>query len=63
MQLTWDEVAAIPDDAPLRCADVQLQKRMVELMDEKREAGDTLAAYSKSLLAGCRVLVHIRRGT
>ena len=52
LQLTWDEVAAIPDDAPLRCADVQLQKRMVELIDEKREAGDTLGGIFEVVARG-----------
>lgn len=42
LSLTWDQVAAIPDDAPLRCANAQLQQEMVELIDQKREAGDTL---------------------
>ncbi len=42
LQLTWDEIAAIPEDAPLRCSDVTAQQRMVELIDQKRESGDTL---------------------
>ena len=42
LNLTWDEIAAIPPDAPLRCADQQAQARMIELIDEKRQAGDTL---------------------
>jgi chorismate synthase len=42
LELSWDEVAAIPDEAPLHCADGQLQQQMIELIDAKREAGDTL---------------------
>ncbi|MFL6227542.1 MAG: chorismate synthase, partial [Pyrinomonadaceae bacterium] len=42
LQLSWEEIAAIPDDAPLRCADTEAQRRMVELIDETRRAGDTL---------------------
>jgi chorismate synthase len=42
LELSWNEVAAIPDDAPLHCADGQLQQQMIELIDAKREAGDTL---------------------
>src|SRR5882762_9011238 len=42
MQLTWDEIAAIPEDAPLRCFDSRAQQLMIELIDKKRESGDTL---------------------
>ncbi len=42
LELSWEEVAAIPDDAPLRCGDGQLQQQMIELIDMKREAGDTV---------------------
>ncbi|MEJ7712251.1 MAG: chorismate synthase [Pyrinomonadaceae bacterium] len=42
LELTWEEVSAIPDDAPLRCADQEAQERMVTLIDETRRAGDTL---------------------
>jgi len=42
LQLTWDEIAAIPEDAPLRCFDSRAQQLMIELIDKKRESGDTL---------------------
>src|SRR5229473_3221099 len=42
LQLTWDEIAAIPEDAPLRCSDSRAQQLMIELIDKKRESGDTL---------------------
>ncbi|HZE62835.1 MAG TPA: chorismate synthase [Pyrinomonadaceae bacterium] len=42
LQLTWDEIAAIPEDAPLRCFDSRVQQLMIELIDKKRESGDTL---------------------
>ncbi len=42
LELTWTDVDAIPDDAPLRCADAGAQQKMVALIDAKREAGDTL---------------------
>jgi chorismate synthase len=41
-ELPWEMIAAIPADAPLRCADVESQARMIELIDEKRREGDTL---------------------
>ena len=42
LELSWDAISSIPDDAPLRCADAAAQQRMMELIDQKREAGDTL---------------------
>jgi chorismate synthase len=42
LELPWNQIAAIPDEAPLRCADPQLQQQMIELIDQTREAGDTL---------------------
>src|SRR5919199_4120088 len=40
LEITWERVAAIPDEAPLRCADAEAQDRMVALIDEKRREGD-----------------------
>lgn len=42
LEIAWQEIIAIPDDAPLRCADGKAQTRMTELIDEKRREGDTL---------------------
>ncbi len=42
LELTFDQIAAIPDDAPLRCADDVAQQQMIAAIDQKREAGDTL---------------------
>jgi chorismate synthase len=56
VELTWDEIAAIPEDAPLRCGDAGAQGRMVELIDEARRAGDTLGGVfevaARGLVAG-----------
>lgn len=52
LELTWDEAAAIPDDAPLRCADGEAQAKMVELIDEKRRAGDTLGGIFEVIARG-----------
>ena len=53
LELSWAEVAAIPDDAPLRCADKKLQQQMIELIDAKREAGDTLGGVFEVVARGC----------
>src|SRR5215470_14613912 len=42
LELTWKEIAAIADDAPLHCADDDAQQRMIELIDKTRHEGDTL---------------------
>jgi len=52
LELGWNEIAGIPDDAPLRCADVDAQRRMVELIDQKREAGDTLGGIFEVVARG-----------
>ena len=38
----WDEIAAIPTDSPLNCADVSAEKDMIALIDQAKENGDTL---------------------
>ncbi|MGH9902658.1 MAG: chorismate synthase, partial [Pyrinomonadaceae bacterium] len=52
LELSWDEIAAIPDDAPLRCADAEAQARMVTLIDETRRAGDTLGGVFETVARG-----------
>ena len=52
LELLWTEISAIPDDAPLRCADIEEQKQMVQLIDSKREAGDTLGGIFEVVARG-----------
>jgi chorismate synthase len=56
LELNWEEIAAIPDDAPLRCGDAVAQARMIELIDERRREGDTLGGVfevvSRGVVAG-----------
>jgi chorismate synthase len=52
LELAWEEIAVIPNDAPLRCADVETQARMVELIDEKRREGDTLGGIFEVVARG-----------
>jgi len=42
LELGWLEIASIPDDAPLHCADPHAQQQMIDLIDQKRSEGDTL---------------------
>ncbi len=52
LELTWDAVSAIPEDAPLRCSDAAAQQRMIELIDQKRESGDTLGGIFEVIARG-----------
>ncbi len=42
LELSWQQIAVIPDDAPLHCANAEAQQQMIELIDQKRSEGDTL---------------------
>lgn len=52
LHLSWEQVVAIPEDAPLTCGDDQIQQQMVELIDAKREAGDTLGGIFEVIASG-----------
>ena len=52
LELSWSDISKISDDAPLRCADAEQQQRMVELIDAKREAGDTLGGIFEVVARG-----------
>jgi chorismate synthase len=52
LQLEWDSIAAIPADAPLRCADTEAQARMIALIDEAKHAGDTLGGVFEVVAHG-----------
>jgi chorismate synthase len=48
----WEAIAAVGDDRPLRCADPELEARMVELVDNARRAGDTLGGIFEVVVRG-----------
>ena len=52
LTVDWDAISGIADDAPLRCADVEAQQRMVELIDETKRAGDTLGGIFEVVARG-----------
>ena len=52
LELSWTEISTIPDDAPVRCADPAVQQEMVQLIDIKREAGDTLGGVFEVVARG-----------
>src|SRR5437870_4541830 len=52
LELSWEEIAAIPEEAPLRCGDTKAQQRMIELIDRTREAGDTIGGVFEVVARG-----------
>jgi chorismate synthase len=52
LELTFDQIAAIPEDAPLRCADEETQQHMIELIDQKKSEGDTLGGIFEVVARG-----------
>jgi chorismate synthase len=56
LEITWDEIEGIPSDSPLNCADSEMQSRMIRLIDEAKEQGDTLGGIlevvAKGVVAG-----------
>ncbi|MCM3900293.1 MAG: chorismate synthase [Pyrinomonadaceae bacterium] len=52
LELSWDQIAAISEEAPLRCADLEIQQRMIESIDQRREAGDTLGGVFEVVARG-----------
>lgn len=52
LELPWAQIAAIPETAPLHCADETIQQRMIELIDEKKREGDTLGGIFEVMVRG-----------
>ncbi len=52
---TWDEIAAIPADAPLNCVDPRSQNEMIELIDTVKVEGDTLGGIFEVVARGLPV--------
>jgi chorismate synthase len=52
LHLTFDQIAAIADDAPLNCADKDAQQKMIELIDQKKSEGDTLGGIFEVVARG-----------
>jgi chorismate synthase len=42
LALTFEQIRAIADDAPLHCADADVERQMTAEIDRAREAGDTM---------------------
>lgn len=52
LSVTWDEIASIPEESPLRCADKGVEAAMMVLVDEAKEQGDTLGGIFEVVVKG-----------
>jgi chorismate synthase len=52
LAVTFEQIAAIDDEAPLHCADEALQQQMIEAIDAARAAGDTLGGAFEVVVRG-----------
>ena len=50
--VSFDEARRLPDDDPLRCADADLQQRMIAAIDAAKDAGDTLGGAFEVIVRG-----------
>jgi len=51
----WEEIIAIPADAPLNCADDTVQLQMTRLIDQAKKDGDTLGGIFEVVAKGVPV--------
>lgn len=51
-EVTFDEIAHLPEDSPLHCVDPDVEARMIAAIDEAREAGDTLGGTFEVIATG-----------
>jgi len=52
---TWDEICAIDEDSPLNCCDPQIEREMMERIDQAKAAGDTLGGIFEVVAKGLPV--------
>lgn len=51
----WEEIAAIPEDSPLNCADKLTEAEMIAHIDEAKQNGDTLGGIFEIVAKGVPV--------
>jgi chorismate synthase len=52
-EVSWEQILALYDDAVLRCADKEAERRMVERIDLAQQEGDTLGGIFEVVAHGC----------
>ena len=50
--VSFDQAAALADDAPFRCVDADVERRMIAEVDAAREAGDTKGGAFEVIVTG-----------
>ena len=55
MSKPWEEIAAIPADSPLNCADKDIETQMIAHIDEAKQNGDTLGGIFEVVARGVPV--------
>lgn len=55
LEKTWDEIAAIPKDSALNCADATVESEMKAAVDKAKENGDTLGGIFEVVANGLPV--------
>ena len=51
LQKSFDEISAIDENSPLNCADAEVEKQMIELIDKAKIDGDTLGGIFEVVAA------------
>jgi len=52
LKLTFEQIATIPNESPLNCADQEAQQKMIALIDQKKTEGDTLGGIFEVVARG-----------
>lgn len=52
LELTFEQITAISEDAPLNCGDAAAQQQMMALIDRKKSEGDTLGGIFEVVASG-----------
>ncbi len=50
--VSWEEIASIPRNSPLRCVDAAVERSMMEAIDRARAAGDSLGGVFQVVARG-----------
>jgi chorismate synthase len=52
LQKNWEEICGVTDDAPLRCADSDIEAQMMAAIDQAKKDGDTLGGIFEVVAKG-----------
>ncbi|MBV9216606.1 MAG: chorismate synthase [Acidobacteria bacterium] len=55
LERTWDDIATIPRDSALNCADAEIEQAMIALIDKAKDDGDTLGGIYEVVARGLPV--------